>query len=86
MGEKTNTCVCYLRMHSCRPLLWAKGTEFVAGYSKNGILAIKINVSDERVRELYQQLVVWMAYASYPGASKAMDKDASDALWVSMVK
>jgi hypothetical protein len=73
-------------MHSCRPLLWAKGTEFVAGYSKNGILAIKINVSDERVRELYQQLVVWMAYASYPGASKAMDKDASDALWVSMVK
>jgi hypothetical protein len=73
-------------MHSCCPLLSAEGTEFVAGYSKNGILAIKINVGDQRVRELYQQLVVWMVYASYPGASKAMDKKASDALWASIAK
>lgn len=82
----TDTRVISLRMHPCRPVVWAEDTEFVPGYTKNGKIIIKIDVSGEDDIEIYQLLTAWMQYTTYPGATTSMTKKESDILWQSLCK
>ena len=69
-------------MHPCRPVLWAEGTNFVPGYTWQGKIIIRIDVSNEESKDLYSKLLTWMRRAAFPGATKV----ASEKLGLDMLK
>jgi hypothetical protein len=72
-------------MHPCRPVIWAEGTGFAPGYTVEGKIIIKIDVSKTESKELYQRLVIWMRRSTFPGATKLASTNVSKDLLTSLL-
>jgi hypothetical protein len=68
-------------MLASRPVEWAKGTDFLPGFTEHGRIAIKINISDTGSRVIYEQLTNWMRRTAFPGATQSMNKNQAKNLW-----
>lgn len=80
-GEEAKTRLVSLRMHSSRPVEWAKGTAFLPGFTDHGRIAIKINISDTGSRAIYEQLTNWMRRTAFPGATQSINKNQAKKEW-----
>lgn len=79
--EDAKTRVLYLRMHDSRPVKWAKGTDFVPGYTEHAGIAIKVNIADPGSYAIYAELTKWLRRTAFTGATESMSRRKANELW-----
>lgn len=80
-GEDTKTRVVFLRMHDSRPVKWARGTDFVPGYTNHAMIALKISIADVGGRATYEQLTKWLRRSAFTGATESISHHEAKHLW-----